>query len=191
MSQDWDIKPCNAQCSGCGKSFEDQEPYLSELIFREEGYHRADYCASCREKSVERTHAPHSVWKGVYRPPPPPSEEILKKDTAESLLRKLMDADDDSKKNLIYVLAVMLERKKILVEKNTRKCPDGMTTIVFEHRKTGESFLVPDPHLRLDELEHVQTEVTALLGTDRKDRETKTEEAEDGEGPEESSQCSI
>ena len=29
--------------------------------------------------------------------------------------------------------------------------------------RTGETFLIPDPHLRLDQLEHVQAEVAALL----------------------------
>ena len=40
----------------------------------------------------------------------------------------------------------------------------GLKVRVYEHRKTGETFVVPDPGLRLDELEQVQQEVIALLG---------------------------
>ena len=174
MNQDWDIRPCNSECSGCGKSFADQEPYFSELVFAEEGYHRTDHCASCRDKAGERSGGAHSAWTGSYRPPPPPAEEVLERHTAESLLRELVDAADDSKGNLIYVLAVMLERKKILVEKDIQKRPDNVTTIVFEHRKTGESFLITDPHLRLDELEHVQSEVAEMLGVRPREGETSS-----------------
>ena len=38
-------------------------------------------------------------------------------------------------------------------------------TLVYEHVKTGEVFVVPDPGLRLDQLEAVQTQVAALLKT--------------------------
>jgi hypothetical protein len=35
--------------------------------------------------------------------------------------------------------------------------------LVYEHGETGDVFLVPDPGLRLDELESVQNEVANLL----------------------------
>jgi hypothetical protein len=34
---------------------------------------------------------------------------------------------------------------------------------VYEHVKTGEVFIVPDPGLRMDQIEAVQNEVAALL----------------------------
>jgi hypothetical protein len=37
--------------------------------------------------------------------------------------------------------------------------------LVYEHAATGDVFIVPDPQLRLDELESVQTEVAHLLRT--------------------------
>jgi hypothetical protein len=56
----------------------------------------------------------------------------------------------------------MLERKKLLKEVETRREGETVTRI-FEHTKTGEVFVVPDPQLRLDQLESVQEEVSALL----------------------------
>jgi hypothetical protein len=40
---------------------------------------------------------------------------------------------------------------------------NGDDLLVYEHARTGESFTLPDPHLRLDQLTHVQEEVAALL----------------------------
>jgi len=64
----------------------------------------------------------------------------------------------------MYILAIMLERKRILAEKDIQKREDGTKVIVYEHKKTGEVFLIPDPGLQLDQLEHVQIEVVDLLG---------------------------
>jgi hypothetical protein len=35
--------------------------------------------------------------------------------------------------------------------------------LIYEHGATGDVFIVPDPQLRLDELENVQNEVANLL----------------------------
>jgi len=163
MSQEWNIKPRGETCFQCGDPFEDGQVCVSALVFGEDGYTRADHCSSCWEKE-EHGATPYSLWQGVYRAPAPQAEEAVKKETAESLLRRLMEDDGDSKENAIYILAVMLERKKILQERDVQWDGTGTKTLVYEHRKTGETFLVRDPGLRLDQLEPVQQEVVALLG---------------------------
>jgi len=100
----------------------------------------------------------------MFRVPPPQPEEALKKETAESLLRRMVQEEEPSLINVIFILAVMLERKRILVERDVQTRDDGRTVLVYEHRKTGESFLITDPRLHLDQLEEVQKEVTAMLG---------------------------
>jgi hypothetical protein len=35
--------------------------------------------------------------------------------------------------------------------------------LIYEHAKSGDVFIVPEVRLRLDELEHVQEEVSQLL----------------------------
>ena len=91
-------------------------------------------------------------------------QKALKKETAESLLRKLMEDDDPSQNNVRYILAVMLERKKILAEKDVTTSEAGEITRFYEHRKTGEMFVIPDPRLQLDGLEQTQIQVLQMLG---------------------------
>lgn len=164
MAQDWDIRPCGSACSACAKPFEAKQEYQSLLVAGEREFERMDYCCACwAEHNVDGS-AGEGSWKGLFQPPAPPPEEALKKETAETLLRKLIETEDDSNGNVIYLLAVMLERKKMLVERDRKKDESGNVTLVFEHRKTGEVFLVPDPQLQLGQLEHVQREVSQLLG---------------------------
>jgi hypothetical protein len=166
MAQDWDIKPRGDCCERCETPFADQQPYHTVLFFGEEGYARTDMCQTCWEQNAETSS--YSAWQGVFRMPPPPAEEPLKKETAETLLRKLMEDDDPGQKNVIYILAVMLERKRILVERSVQREGGEVRTRVYEHRETGESFLVPDPHLGFDALETVQEQVIAMLGGPKK-----------------------
>ena len=162
MAQEWNIRSRGEVCAGTGEAFSDGDTVVSRLVFDEEGYRREDYSEGQWTEALKD--ASVSVWRSVYHPPAPPPEEPLKKETAESLLRQLMETDDPANGNVIYILAVMLERRRILVERDVHQREDGGKTRFYEHRKSGETFLVPDPDLKLSELAQVQQEVLARLG---------------------------
>ncbi|MEI6970632.1 MAG: hypothetical protein WCL44_03865 [bacterium] len=164
MSQDWNIQACSGKCGKCDVPFLEDQPYVSTLISAQEGFERRDFCEMCWDKPDVGRIVNHSSWKGVFKPPEPPAKEVLKKENAESLLRNYMEIGDPANKNVVYVLAVMLERKKIFVERDIQLKDDGTQVLVYEHKKTGEIFMIPDPRLRLAQLESVQTEVAGLLG---------------------------
>jgi hypothetical protein len=105
---------------------------------------------------------PFSFWKTRYEPPPATPPEALAKESAEELLRRLLAENKPANANACYVLAVMLERKRVLKQVKTEQAEDR-PVLVYEHAKSGDVFIVPDARLRLDELEHVQHEVSQLL----------------------------
>jgi hypothetical protein len=115
------------------------------------------------EETAERT--PLASWKTEYVKPQsgPAKPEITTKESAESLLRRLIEDDQEHTEHARYILTLMLERKKLLVPKETKHTESGIMQI-YEHRKTGEVFIIRDPELRLDEIEAVQEEVAMLLG---------------------------
>jgi hypothetical protein len=156
----WSVRKCASECAKCEKEFVDKEMLFSSLSFDEGEYVRQDFCASCWDKDYPGL----STWKTLFIVPPPPTEEAVKKENAESLLRKLLAKENEEDLNAVFILMVMLERKKIFVERDIRKAEDGRKLRIYEHKKTGESFIVIDPELKLDELEHVQEEVVCLLG---------------------------
>jgi hypothetical protein len=157
--EQWSVRKCATTCGECEKTFVHEQIVVSELQFQDGGYLRVDRCDACAVKSSDGI----SVWKTQFLLPPV-EEELIPKENLESLLRKRMQAEQPEDRDLIFILAVMLERKRILVERGVQLLADGFKLRVYEHRKTKESFIVTDPGLRLDELETVQDEVAILLG---------------------------
>jgi hypothetical protein len=164
MNAEWNIRACVDQCTACERKFADRETLMSRLRFAEEGYVREDFCAACWPARKPGAEGEVSAWSALWRAPEKKAPEALKKETAESLLRELMETEDPSRRNVIFILAVMLERRRILVEKEVQVQPDGAKIRVYEHKQTGEVFVVPDPQLRLAEIESVQRDVMELLG---------------------------
>jgi len=163
MAQEWNIRSRGHVCSMCGQALADKSPVVSALKELPDGYERFDCHPECW-KAASRDWQPFSQWEGVYEAPPPPDKkEPLKKETADELLRSLIALEDPAMKNVVYVLAVMLERSKILVERDAKEQEDHTIIRVYEHRKTGESFVVLDPRIRLENLGEVQSQVVALL----------------------------
>jgi len=121
---------------------------------------RADRCRNCREKMDSTTLI--SLWQSPYIPPEPPPPDPAPKQTVEALLRRFLE-DEACDPAVTYVLAVMLERKKILLERDVKFQEDGTMLRVYEHRKTNEVFLIADPGLQLNQLQPVQEQVATLL----------------------------
>jgi hypothetical protein len=86
----------------------------------------------------------------------------IQKETAETLLRKLIEQNDPRYAPAGYILAVMLERKRVLKVKE-QVVRDGKRVFIYEQPATGDVFTIADPALRLDQLEEVQRDVSALL----------------------------
>jgi len=158
---EWDIQPRSHVCTACQQPFADKQDYHTLLSMTEAGYQRRDLCPTCYPAATRDGVV--SYWQGEYKMPAPPPVEAIGKNTAETLLRKLVEAKDPAQAGPCYILAVMLERKKILKHRDTIKDEAGHDLLVYEHATNGESFTVLDPQLRLGELEEVQRQVADLL----------------------------
>jgi hypothetical protein len=77
-------------------------------------------------------------------------------------LRKLIEAHDPRHGAVCYILAVMLERKRILKVKEQIQGESGRV-FVYEQAGTGDVFTIADPNLQLDQLEEVQRATAQLL----------------------------
>jgi hypothetical protein len=161
LSQEWNIQSRALQCAVSGRPFEKGERVFSALYWREGQYVRVDLNAeswNARNDNIE----PLSAWQTDFVPPAPPAPETLRKDDAESLLRRLVAENARATRNARYILALMLERKKV-VRQIERQHQEGLSVLVYEHLPSGEVWLVEDPGLKLGELSAVQEEVAHLL----------------------------
>jgi hypothetical protein len=184
---DWNIQSRSRLCHECEQGFEDQQIYHSLLFIDQGEYARKDVCESCWISQYSAgsgaTKGFVSHWRGRYVSPPPPPPEAIRKDTAESILRKLVEKNLPEYGGALYILAVMLERKRVLKVRDQIK-KAGNRVFVYEHAKNGDVFTIAEPDLRLDELEKIQHIVADLMENGLPDDTTDTTESEGGEAPE-------
>jgi hypothetical protein len=161
LTNDWPIKHRADACARTQRPFQPGEQFYT-LLFREgEGFRREDLSEEAWTQRNENIR-PFSFWKSRYEPPPAEPPEPLAKENAEDILRRLLAQNDPANVNACYVLAVMLERKRVFKQIKTEQS-EGRPVLIYEHAKSGDVFIVPDVRLRLDEIEHVQHEVSLLL----------------------------
>jgi hypothetical protein len=161
MQQDWNIKSRSEVCEVTGHPFAEGETFYTVLFLDGEGFRRLDLCEEAwKIRSEDPSSEPlFSSWRSKFEPPAPPPAEPLPRDDAEGMLRRLIESNDPAHTNTRYLLAVMLERKRIL---RPQPSPDK-ETLIYERAGTGETFIVTDPNLSLSDLVAVQEEVTTLL----------------------------
>lgn len=161
MLTEWAIKTRGNACARSGEPFREGTSIYT-LLYREGfGFRREDVSEEVWTQ-IKGQVVPFSCWKSKYESASPVSPDPLPKAASEELLRKLISENNPSTRNSRFVLAVMLERKKLLKPINTQI--DGQERfLIYEHAKTGEVFVISDPQLHLDQLEKVQNEVYSLL----------------------------
>ncbi len=160
---DWTIQTRNDRCAVTGHAFADGEFFFTLLFDGKDGFRREDLCEAAWKERASAAPQPFSFWRAKFQAPSPPKPEPLGKQTAEDLLRRYMNEPLPQLANARYILAVMLERKRMLREIEARRSDDGTLLRIYEHSKTGEVFVIPDPQLRLDQVAGVQDEIAALL----------------------------
>jgi hypothetical protein len=162
---EWKIQSRARACNACGKAFVDQESYHTLLFDDKTEFKRSDICQTCWQTQfshgVQDRKGFVSYWQGIYEEPPVRHEPI-QHETAESLLRKLIDQNDSRYAAAGYILAVMLERKRVLKVKE-QLTREGQRVFIYEHSRTGDLFTIIDPNLQLNQLQQVQQEVAGLL----------------------------
>jgi hypothetical protein len=160
LPNEWAITHRADVCAVTRRPFVPGEYFYTLLYHDADGYRREDLNEEAWQNRNENIQ-PFSFWKSRYEPLPPKPPEPLPRENAEQLFRRLI-ASKNPPANACYVLAAMLERKRVLKQVKTEPSTNGRI-LIYEERATGDVFVVPDPQLRLDELETVQNEVAQLL----------------------------
>jgi len=164
LNEPWSIKSRAHVCAVTERHFEDGESFYTAIFPDPEssGYLRKDFSAEAWEQLDDDDTDPFSFWQSTYHAPIKEEPVEVTEESPEDLLRRLIEEDEEHTENARYILAVMLERKKQLVEADSQPTGTGIIRI-YEHRKSGDVFIVKDPNIPLDEVEKVQEEVTLLL----------------------------
>jgi hypothetical protein len=162
---EWNIQSRGHACQSCNGAFADKQVYHTILFDEKRDFLRIDVCQKCWVEQFSESRDRKgfiSCWQGEYQAPPAAPVDPIQKATAETLLRSIVERNDPRYAATSFILAVMLERKRLLKVKEQHTV-DGKRIIVYEQPKTGDVFIIPDPQLQLNQLDDVQRDVAHLL----------------------------
>ena len=185
LPETWHLRSRSRQCSATEVPFTEGQPIVTAIFPDPEssGYLRKDFSEEAWKQRSDEDEAAFSSWRTVYSP-----VEVIEtpqasmKQGAEDLLRTLVEEDQEHTENTRYILALMLERQKLLRETDSQPTSGGILRI-YEHRKTGEVFIVKDPNIPLDQVEKIQEEVILLLSPQPVAEEEPEQSAEEPPTP--------
>jgi hypothetical protein len=161
MLSEWEIKARGRYCAQTEEAF-DEGATIYTLLFRDRAGFRREDISEKAWQQIKESVEPFSFWKSKFQARAPAPPEAMPKESVEELLRRLVSEDLPEHVNARYVLAILLERKRILKQVDIRESTEEKI-LIYEHVKTGEAFIIPDPRLRLDQLDAVQQEIYSLL----------------------------
>ena len=167
MVEKYSIKSRAHCCHVTGEAFEEEQPFIAAIFPDPEssGYLRLDYSIESWDAREDET-IPFSFWRSHYKPPVKEEDNQVTPHDPETLFAKLVEEDEAHTENARFILAAMLERKKIIRETDTQQLPTGLLRI-YENRKTGDVFIVKDPQIALVDVESIQEEVQQLLDPEK------------------------
>jgi hypothetical protein len=164
FGESWHIKSRTNHCIVSGDAFVDGQTIVAALFSDPDssGWLRRDYSTGGWAQVVVAEAGVFSHWKTIYKAPVQHEKAQVSKESPIDLLRRLVEEDQEHMEKVRFILAVMLERQKVLVETDAQHMPSGILR-VYEHRKEGDVFLIRDPNVSLDQVEAMQQEVIDLL----------------------------
>lgn len=165
IAEPWHVRSRGRECAASQRLFVDGEIIVTALFPDPEssGYLRRDFTVDGWQAHQETCEPPFSCWRTNFTAIANNDAAIAaERLSSEQILQRLVEEDENHTENARFVLAVMLERQKILRETDSQRTADGIIR-VYEHRKTGEVFIVKDPDIPLSQVEAVQNEVFVLL----------------------------
>lgn len=154
---EWNIKSRSEVCQQTGRPFRDEELFYTVLNDTVEGIVRLDLS---EEAWPEFQHSSDelSFWKSLFKASPPAAQEAVGKEDAESELRRLLAEPDAADAKVCFLLALLLERKRILKARE-RYAREGKKFVLYEHMGTQETFIVPEVEFKLADLDLLREEL--------------------------------
>ncbi len=165
MAKDWDsVVKRNGQCSKCEKSFEEHQEYYACLKETQEGFERYEYCPDCwddkfREESF-------SFWKARVPGREEKKKLLVDNEILIEFFKRLTESDDESKQGFIFVLALILMRKRILKYLNTKTTDDGKEIWIMKLSKEDKEYHIVNPHLDDQQIEQIREGLGNILAGD-------------------------
>lgn len=178
----WEVKARAHTCAATGEPFVEGQTIVSRLVPTVDGLVREDFERG--QWDEEKEAGSKFFWKTTYHPPQPKEEAPFREEHAAEVLQELLSEQDPANTNTVFILAAMLERKRLWVEREVQRDDDGRRIRIYEQKDSGETFFIVDPELSLEDLVALQEEVALKLGWIKPEPEAEAAEPSDEAGEE-------
>lgn len=147
-------------CAVTGRPFQPGETVVSAIYDDPEGgFLRKDMC----EEAFREAGEPFSHWRARH-PEPPGDDRRLDYALAMTFFDRLVRKADPAQEGLVYVLALLLSRKRKVKIEGARPLPEGeLLTVSRRGPEEDESLQVRAPRLDSEEAERLQEELARLF----------------------------
>ena len=171
-ADDWDRRTGLPQgvCVACGVKMAAGDAYVACLSFKDGAMVREDRCETCGKGAPAEGLL--GVWRGKTAVPKGPASRRLDFDTLAELFPRLDGRDDDSSKRLLWITALLLLRKKILLQ-SARETVDGAEVLTVKFRHDDRIFRVRDPQMDEAATAQMHEELGRVFDLDPKPRGAK------------------
>lgn len=159
---EWNIKARSEVCMATQRPFAEDESFYTYLVETPQGLERYDLSEEAWNARNDNV-LPLCFWKSLFKPAPPAHTEAVAKEDAESELRRLIESSDPADHKVCYLLALMLERKRILKVRERVRL-SGEKKVIYEHTKTQEPFIVPEIDVKLSDIDQLREELSSSTG---------------------------
>jgi len=171
------------ECAATGNPFQEGEEIISAIFSGEdEGFERRDYSVS----GFEGVTGYHSYWRAQI-PVTVEDERKLDYDLAFEFFQRLRRDDEEQTAPLVYLLALLLGRKRRIKLKGFGRGKGGETLkVVVAGDEEDEALELPVPDLGEDDAGRLQDDLNRLFGIEVPEPEADAEgeaETDDSEKP--------
>ena len=148
------------ECAASGTPFEEGQIVVSAIYLEDEGFLRRDYAESAFP-------GPENVFSSWRYTIPVSVEEEHKLDfeLASQFLEKLIRHADPAQEGLVYVLTLLLSRKRRVKIVKTAALPEGeMLTVRIRGPEEDVDVSVRAPRMTAEDVDRLQVQVAELFG---------------------------
>jgi len=159
---DYEVGKSACVCAHCNKQLQEEEEHFSSLCDAKTEYVRRDYCLQCWPEAQSSDDQRVSFWRTRVPKAEEEKKQFVDDDVIFNFFMRLENETEPSKRNFRYVLGLLLMRKKTLKFDDIRR-DDGGEALVLTDRKTGEEYVVYDPHLTEKQIDGVTEQLSQIL----------------------------
>lgn len=159
-----------SQCAASGRVLAPGEPFIAALFesTASEALERRDYSMEAWERS--RPTAVFAFWRAAVPEPGAKTRQLIDDESLVNLFEQLEGADDAKRRAFRFVLALILTRKRLLVDVGRRSAGKDRPPVMLVRAKSAapeeKPIEVIDPGLDAATIADVTEQVSSLIRAD-------------------------